>query len=173
MNLSHALEALLSTSPEPLHWPDFRRLLPDASRETLQQALSELEQRLSHSALMLQSSHSGFRLVVRPEYSAVVQGLYAEKPPKLSRATLETLAVIAYRQPVTRADIENIRGVTVSAPLLKSLLDRGWIEECGVRETVGRPTLFATTRQYLDDLGLKSLDDLPALPDWKDPHAHH
>ena len=104
---------------------------------------------------------SGWRFQSRPEMRVYLDRLHPEKPPRYTRATLETLAIIAYRQPVTRGDIEDIRGVTVNSLLIKQLEDRGWIEVIGHRETVGRPSLFATTRQFLDDLGLQSLDQLP------------
>ena len=106
---------------------------------------------------------SGWRFQSRPEMRVYLDRLHPEKPPKYTRATLETLAIIAYRQPVTRGDIEDIRGVTVNSLMIKQLEDRGWIEVIGHRETVGRPALFATTRQFLDDLGLQSLDQLPLL----------
>lgn len=106
---------------------------------------------------------SGWRFQSRPEMRVYLDRLHPEKPPRYTRATLETLAIIAYRQPVTRGDIEDIRGVTVNSLLIKQLEDRGWIEVIGHRETVGRPSLFATTRQFLDDLGLQSLDQLPML----------
>ncbi len=106
---------------------------------------------------------SGWRFQSRPELRTFLDRLNPEKPPKYTRAALETLAIIAYRQPVTRGDIEDIRGVTVNSLVIKQLEDRGWVEAIGHRETVGRPTLFATTRQFLDDLGVESLDQLPAL----------
>ena len=103
-----------------------------------------------------------------PEMREYLDRLHPEKPPKYTRAALETLAIIAYRQPVTRGDMEDIRGVTINTTVIKQLEDRGWVEVIGHRETVGRPALYATTRQFLDDLGLTSLDQLPAL---QDPHA--
>ena len=106
---------------------------------------------------------SGWRFQSRPEMREYLDRLHPEKPPSYSRAVLETLAIIAYRQPVTRGDIEDIRGVAVASPIVKQLEDRGWIEAIGYREAPGRPALFATTRQFLDDLGLQSLDQLPAL----------
>ena len=108
---------------------------------------------------------SGWRFQSRPEMREYLDRLHPEKPPRYTRATLETLAIIAYRQPVTRGDIEDIRGVTVNSLIIKQLEDRGWVEVIGHRETVGRPALFATTRQFLDDLGLQSLNQLPMLDD--------
>jgi len=108
---------------------------------------------------------TGWRFQSRPEMREYLDRLHPEKPPRYSRATMETLAIIAYRQPVTRGDIEDIRGVTVNSLIVKQLEDRGWVEVIGHRETVGRPALFATTRQFLDDMGLQSLDQLPVLDD--------
>ena len=108
---------------------------------------------------------SGWRFQSRPEMRDYLDRLHPEKPPRYTRAALETLAIIAYRQPVTRGDMEDIRGVTINSQILKQLEDRGWVEVIGHRETVGRPALYATTRQFLDDLGLASLDQLPMLRD--------
>ena len=108
---------------------------------------------------------SGWRFQSRPELRVYLDRLHPEKPPRYSRAVLETLAIIAYRQPVTRGDMEDIRGVTINTQVIKQLEDRGWVEVIGHRETVGRPALFATTRQFLDDLGLSSLEELPLLSD--------
>jgi segregation and condensation protein B len=106
---------------------------------------------------------SGWRFRVKPEYQSFLDRISSEKPPRYTRAVLETLAIVAYRQPVTRGDIEEIRGVAVSPPTLKALEERGWIETVGHRETPGRPALFATTRKFLDDLNLRSLEELPPL----------
>ncbi|MDP3604515.1 MAG: SMC-Scp complex subunit ScpB, partial [Polaromonas sp.] len=106
---------------------------------------------------------TGWRFQSRPEMREFLDRLHPEKPPRYTRATLETLAIIAYRQPVTRGDMEDIRGVTINSMILKQLEDRGWVEVIGHRETVGRPGLYATTRQFLDDLGVESLDQLPAM----------
>ena len=106
---------------------------------------------------------SGWRFQTRPEYQVYLDRLKEEKPPRYSRAVMETLAIIAYRQPVTRGDIEDIRGVAVSPNVLKTLESRGWVDIVGHRDTPGRPALFATTRRFLDDLGLRSLSELPAL----------
>jgi segregation and condensation protein B len=108
---------------------------------------------------------SGWRFRVKPQYQEFIDRIANEKPPRYSRAVLETLAIVAYRQPVTRGDIEEIRGVAVSPPTLKALEERGWIETVGHRETPGRPALFATTRKFLDDLNLRSLEELPPLED--------
>jgi segregation and condensation protein B len=125
--------------------------------------LNELQQDWSQRGVELVALASGWRFQSCAEMRTYLDRLYPEKPPRYARATLETLAIIAYRQPVTRGDIEDIRGVTVNSLTIKQLEDRGWIEVIGHRDTVGRPALFATTRQFLDDLGLSSLDQLPLL----------
>lgn len=144
----------------------------------LQQVLGEGFDAIAIDALLRELQHasegrgvelvrvaSGWRFQTRPELRPYLDRLHPEKPPRYTRATLETLAIIAYRQPVTRGDMEDIRGVTINSLLLKQLEDRGWVEVIGHRDTVGRPALFATTRQFLDDLGLTSLDQLPELSD--------
>jgi segregation and condensation protein B len=125
--------------------------------------LHDLQLEWAQSGLDLVSVASGWRFQSRPEMREYLDRLHPEKPPKYTRAALETLAIIAYRQPVTRGDMEDIRGVTINSQILKQLEDRGWVEVIGHRETVGRPGLYATTRQFLDDLGLASLDQLPLL----------
>ena len=127
--------------------------------------LNELQQDWSQRGVELVQLASGWRFQTCAEMRPYLDRLYPEKPPRYARATLETLAIIAYRQPVTRGDIEDIRGVTVNSLTVKQLEDRGWIEAIGHRDTVGRPALLATTRQFLDDLGLASLDQLPLLGD--------
>ena len=131
--------------------------------ETLRNLLDELRDEWTGRSVELALVASGYRFRVKPEYQKYLDKLTNEKPPKYSRAVLETLAIIAYRQPVTRADIEDIRGVQVSPHILKTLQDRGWIDEIGHKEVVGRPALFATTRHFLDDLNLRSLEELPPL----------
>ena len=131
----------------------------------LRQGRQELQQDWALRGVELVQVASGWRFQSRPEMREYLDKLHPEKPPRYSRAALETLAIIAYRQPVTRGDIEDIRGVTVNSLIVKQLEDRGWVEVIGHRETVGRPALFATTRQFLDDLGLESLDQLPVLDD--------
>lgn len=133
--------------------------------DTLKDLLLELQDDWAQRGVELVQVASGWRLQSRPELREYLDRLHPEKPPRYTRATLETLAIIAYRQPVTRGDMEDIRGVTINSQLLKQLEDRGWVEVIGHRETVGRPGLYATTRQFLDDLGLQSLDQLPMLED--------
>ena len=131
--------------------------------DTLKRLLQELQQDWTGRGLELVAIASGWRFQSRPSMRVYLDRLHPEKPPKYSRAVMETLAIIAYRQPVTRGDMEDIRGVTINSLVIKQLEDRGWVEVIGHRETVGRPGLYATTRQFLDDLGLTSLDQLPPL----------
>ena len=133
------------------------------SLDTIKRLLEDLQLEWTHRGVELVPVASGWRFQSRPELRMYLDRLHPEKPPKYTRAALETLAIIAYRQPVTRGDIEDIRGVTVNSLIIKQLEDRGWVEVIGHRETVGRPALLATTRQFLDDLGLASLDQLPSL----------
>lgn len=167
MNTAQAkrvLETALLTAGQPLSIRDMRVLFDDAlGADTLRQMLQDLQQEWAQKGLELISVASGWRFQSRPELRPFLDRLHPEKPPKYTRAVLETLAIIAYRQPVTRGDMEDIRGVTINSQILKQLEDRGWVEVIGHRETVGRPGLYATTRQFLDDLGLSSLDQLPML----------
>ena len=158
------LETALICTPQPLQLRDMRILFDDClGLDTLKVLLQELQQEWSQRGVELVNVASGWRFQSRPEMREFLDRLHPEKPPRYTRATLETLAIIAYRQPVTRGDIEDVRGVTVNSLLIKQLEDRGWIEVIGHRETVGRPALFATTKHFLDDLGLASLDQLPLL----------
>jgi len=172
--LERILEALLLASELPLSIDQLHRLLgPDlgVGKKDVRDGLTALATALEGRAAELTEVASGFRIQVRPSYAEWVSRLWQEKPPRLSRALLETLAIICYRQPVTRGEIEEIRGVAMSPNIIRTLLDRSWIREVGVKEVPGRPSLFGTTHQLLDDLNLKSLDDLPTLPDIKDPAA--
>jgi len=158
------LETALICSQQPLQVREMRALFDDKlGVETIKLILQELQLDWAQRGVELISIASGWRFQSRPEMREYLDRLHPEKPPRYTRATLETLAIIAYRQPVTRGDIEDVRGVTVNSLLLKQLEDRGWIEVIGHRETVGRPALFATTKNFLDDLGLGSLDQLPLL----------
>jgi segregation and condensation protein B len=167
MNTSDArrvLETALICAPQPLTVRELAVLFDgELSPDTLKTLLSDLQTEWTGRGVELVQVASGWRFQSRPELRPFLDRLHPEKPPKYTRAALETLAIIAYRQPVTRGDMEDIRGVTINSLLLKQLEDRGWIEVIGHRETVGRPALFATTRQFLDDLGLTSLDQLPPL----------
>jgi len=158
------LEAALLTAERPLPLAELRKLFADElNADTLRVLLDELRRDWSGRGVELVALASGWRFQSTPSMRVYLDRLNAEKPPRYSRAVLETLAIIAYRQPVTRGDIEDIRGVTVSPQVIKSLEDRGWIECIGHRESPGRPALFGTTRTFLDDLGLRSLEELPPL----------
>ena len=164
MDAQRILETALICAQEPLSLRDMGQLFEGAvSPDTLKTMLTQLQQAWSQRGVELVCLASGWRFQSRPEMRPFLDRLHPEKPPKYTRATMETLAIIAYRQPVTRGDIEDIRGVTVNSLTIKQLEDRGWVEVIGHRETVGRPALFATTRQFLDDLGIASLDQLPPL----------
>jgi segregation and condensation protein B len=158
------LETALICSQQPMPVREMRVLFDDElSADTIKTLLADLQNDWTQRGVELVQVASGWRFQSRPQMREYLDRLHPEKPPKYTRAVLETLAIIAYRQPVTRGDMEDIRGVTINALILKQLEDRGWIETIGHRETVGRPALFATTRQFLDDLGIESLDQLPVL----------
>lgn len=156
------LETALICSHQPIQPRELRVLFDDVlGIDTIKTLLEELQLEWTQRGVELVQVASGWRFQSRPEMREYLDRLNPEKPPKYTRAAMETLAIIAYRQPVTRGDLEDIRGVTINSLVLKQLEDRGWVEVIGHRETVGRPALFATTRQFLDDLGLASLDQLP------------
>lgn len=158
------LETALICAPQPLSVRELGTLFDaEVSADTLKTLLVDLQLEWTGRGVELVQVASGWRFQSRPELRPYLDRLHPEKPPRYSRATMETLAIIAYRQPVTRGDMEDIRGVTINSLIIKQLEDRGWVEVIGHRETVGRPALFATTRQFLDDLGLSSLDQLPPL----------
>ena len=158
------LETALICAPQPLSVRELGTLFEDeVSADTLKSLLADLQLEWTGRGVELVKVATGWRFQSRPELRPFLDRLHPEKPPRYSRAAMETLAIIAYRQPVTRGDMEDIRGVTINSLIIKQLEDRGWIEVIGHRETVGRPALFATTRQFLDDLGLSSLDQLPPL----------
>ncbi len=158
------LETALICAPQPMPLRELQVLFAgELGPDTLKDLLAQLQDEWTQRGVELIQVASGWRLQSRPEMREYLDRLHPEKPPRYTRATLETLAIIAYRQPVTRGDMEDIRGVTINSQLLKQLEDRGWVEVIGHRETVGRPALYATTRQFLDDLGLQSLDQLPML----------
>jgi segregation and condensation protein B len=158
------LETALICAQEPLRLSELRKLFVDGvSADTVRALLEELRGEWSGRGVELVSLASGWRFQSKPAMRTYLDRLHPEKPPKYSRAVLETLAIIAYRQPVTRGDIEEIRGVAVSTQVVKQLEDRDWIEVIGHRDVPGRPALYATTKHFLDDLGLKALDELPSL----------
>lgn len=162
--LQRVIEAALFTTQEPLSLAELKRLsdTPLENRQ-VEEGLQQIAARHADSGIELTRVASGWRFRARPELQGYLDRLNPQKPPRYSRAVMETLAIIAYRQPVTRGDIEEIRGVAVSAQILKTLEGRGWIEVVGTRDTPGKPELFATTPQLLDDLNLRSLGELPAL----------
>jgi segregation and condensation protein B len=160
------LEAALLVSQEPLPLAELKKLFDEElSNDALRRVLDDLRSDWQGRGIELTHVASGWRFRARPEYQPFIDRLNPQKPPRYSRAVLETLAIVAYRQPCTRGDIEEIRGVVVSAGIIKSLEARGWIEVVGHKEVPGRPELFATTRAFLDDLNLSSLEELPPLDD--------
>ena len=167
MNTAEAkriIEAALLCADQPLAVPVLRRLFDDEiAADTVRALLAELSVDWQDRSVQLVGVASGWRFQSRPEFARYLDRLGSERAPRYSRATLETLAIIAYRQPVTRGDIEEIRGVSVSTNVVKTLEERGWIEVIGHKEVLGRPALLGTTRRFLDDLGLRSLDELPPL----------
>jgi len=167
-NLSLIIEALLFSSSRPLSEKEilsaFDLRSPPTSIE-IKEALKSIEEKYSENSIELVKVASGYRLRIRQEYSSWVSKLWEAKPQKYSRALLETLALIAYKQPITRGEIEEVRGVSVSSQIIRTLLDRSWIKVVGHRDVPGRPALFSTTKDFLDDLNLSKLSDLPELPE--------
>ena len=162
--LKRILEAALLAAQQPLSVSELRRMFTEEiGPDVVRKLLDELRDEWSGRPAELVQLASGWRFRTRPEYLSYLGRLNPERPPKYSRAVLETLAIIAYRQPVTRGDIEEIRGVTVATQVIKALEERGWVDAVGHRDTPGRPALFATTKKFLDDLGLRSLTELPPL----------
>lgn len=158
------VETALICALQPISLRDLGVLFDgELTTDTLKLVLNELKNDWSERGVELVVVASGWRFQSRPQMRDYLDRLHPEKPPRYSRAVLETLAIIAYRQPVTRGDMEDIRGVTINSLILKQLEDRGWVDVIGHRETVGRPALYATTRQFLDDLGIASLDQLPLM----------
>lgn len=162
--LKRVLEAALLAAQQPLTVSELRRMFTEEiAPDVVRKLLDELRDEWASRPAELVQLASGWRFRTRPEYLPYLGRLNPERPPKYSRAVLETLAIIAYRQPVTRGDIEEIRGVTVATQVIKALEERGWVDAVGHRDTPGRPALFATTKKFLDDLGLRSLTELPPL----------
>lgn len=162
--ISLQIEVLLHASETPLTATDLKKYLAISSTQ-LEQALARMQQRLATGALRLNQTASGYRLQIANDYSSLIQKVFPQRQQRLSQALLETLSVIAYKQPVTRSDIEYVRGVTLSSNILRQLFDKGWIIEDGYKETLGRPALLHTTAQFLDAFGLTHLDELPPMPD--------
>ena len=164
--IKRVLETVLLASATSLSLAELKRVFDtELSNDFLRRALEELRADWQGRGVELAFVAEGWRFQTRPEYQHYLDRLNPEKPPRYSRATLETLAIIAYRQPVTRGDVEEIRGVAVNSQIVKTLEERGWIEVVGHKDVPGRPALFATTRQFLSDLGLRALSELPPLPE--------
>jgi len=165
-DIKRVLETVLLSATVPLTLGELKRVFEDElHNDFLRRALDELRQEWQGRGVELSQVAEGWRFQTRPEFQVYIDRLNPEKPPKYSRAVLETLSIIAYRQPVTRGDIEEIRGVAVNSQIVKTLEDRGWIEVVGHKDVPGRPALFATTRQFLGDLNLRALSELPTLPE--------
>jgi segregation and condensation protein B len=165
-HVKRVLEAALLASQEPLALTELKKLFEEElSADALRRVLEDMGGEWQNRGVELVQVASGWRFRVRPEYQVFIERLNPVRPPRYSRAVMETLAIIAYRQPVTRGDIEEIRGVTVSTNIVRALEERGWIDVVGHRDVPGRPALYATTRTFLDDLNLRSLDELPPLED--------
>jgi len=168
------LEAILMVADKPMTVAQLAKLFNEPelpSNDELRQALKTLKERYETSGIELREVASGFRFQARSEFSPWLAKLWEERPPRYSRAFLETLAIIAYKQPITRAEIEAIRGVGVSSPIIKTLMEREWVRIVGYREVPGKPALYATTKTFLDYFNLKNLDELPSLADLKDLDA--
>jgi segregation and condensation protein B len=168
--LLQLVEAAIFASDKPLSVNDLQSTVLESfelTRKRLQQALSQLQQDYLGRGIQLIETASGFRFQTRADLSEYLALLWPERSPRYSRAVLETLALIAYRQPITRGEIEEVRGVTVSSQIMRTLLDRGWVKVIGHKEVPGRPGLYATTATFLDYFGLKDLSDLPALAEFQ------
>ena len=164
MDAKRVLETALICAQQPMPVRDMGILFDgQLAADSIKTALEDLQNEWSSKGVELVHVATGWRFQSRPQMREFLDRLHPEKPPRYTRATLETLAIIAYRQPVTRGDMEDIRGVTINSLILKQLEDRGWVDVIGHRESVGRPALYATTKQFLDDLGVESLDQLPAM----------
>jgi len=162
--VKRVLEAALLSTSEPLTVQQLKRLFAgEVDADNIRKVLDQLKDEWAERSIELTTVASGWRFRVKPGYQKFLDRIASEKPPRYSRAVLETLAIIAYRQPVTRGDVEDIRGVAVSPPTLNALVERGWVEVIGHRESPGRPAIFATTKKFLDDLNLRTLEELPPL----------
>ena len=168
-NLTNVVESILFGAGRPMRLSEIRALLGtqniDAELPKIKIAINTLEDRYLSSALEIKEVASGFRLQIKNEYGDYLYPLWNDSSNRLSKALMETISIIAYKQPVTRGDIEDVRGVSVSSQMIRSLLDREWIKTVGHRDAPGRPALFETTKIFLNDLNLKTLNDLPPLPE--------
>jgi segregation and condensation protein B len=169
--LSQVIEAVLLSASRPIDVQEIERVFPEdekPTREEIRQALQDIEEQCKDRGVELKKVSSGYRLQVRQTLSSYVAKLWEERPQRFSKATLETLALIAYRQPITRGEIEEIRGVTIGTQLMRGLMERGWVKIVGQRDVPGRPSLYSTTKEFLDYFGLQHLRELPELPDLPD-----
>ena len=165
----NSVEALLFGSGRPMRLSEIKNTLENTGLVTelseIKQAINNLEERYLNTSLEVQEVASGFRLQIKQKHSASLSILWNEKSPRVSKALMETISIIAYKQPVTRGDIEDIRGITVSTRIIRSLLERNWIKVSGNKDVPGRPALYVTTKDFLNDLNLKNISDLPELPE--------
>ena len=165
----NSVEALLFGSGRPMRLSEIKNTLENTGLVTelseIKQAINNLEERYLNTSLEIQEVASGFRLQIKQKHSASLSILWNEKSPRVSKALMETISIIAYKQPVTRGDIEDIRGITVSTRIIRSLLERNWIKVSGHKDVPGRPALYVTTKDFLNDLNLKNISDLPELPE--------
>ena len=165
----NSVEALLFGSGRPMRLSEIKNTLENTGLVTelseIKQAINNLEERYLNTSLEIQEVASGFRLQIKQKHSASLSILWNEKSPRVSKALMETISIIAYKQPVTRGDIEDIRGITVSTRIIRSLLERNWIKVSGNKDVPGRPALYVTTKDFLNDLNLKNISDLPELPE--------
>jgi segregation and condensation protein B len=169
--LSQVIEAVLLSASRPIDVQEIERVFPEdekPTREEIRRALQDIEEQCKDRGVELKKVSSGYRLQVRQTLSSYVAKLWEERPQRFSKATLETLALIAYRQPITRGEIEEIRGVTIGTQLMRGLMERGWVKIVGQRDVPGRPSLYSTTKEFLDYFGLQHLRELPDLPDLPD-----
>ena len=169
--LTQVIEAVLLSASRPLDVQEIERVFLEEerpTREEIRQALQDIEEQCIERGVELKKVSSGYRLQVRQTLSSYVAKLWEERPQRFSKATLETLSLIAYRQPITRGEIEEIRGVTIGTQLMRSLMERGWVKIVGQRDVPGRPSLYSTTKEFLDYFGLQHLRELPELPELPD-----
>ena len=169
--ISQVIEAVLLSASRPIDVQEIKRVFPEdekPTREEVRQALKEIEEQCKDRGVELKKVSSGYRLQVRQHLSTYVAKLWEERPQRFSKATLEALALIAYRQPITRGEIEEIRGVTIGTQLMRGLMERGWVKIVGQRDVPGRPSLYSTTKEFLDYFGLQHLRELPELPELPD-----
>ncbi len=175
--LKPILEALLAASDKPLSinsiFDLFAGDLQQPGKDDIRKAIHELTDQYENGGMELKQVASGFRLQVKPAYESWVSRLWQQKPPRYSRALMETLALIAYRQPITRGEIEDIRGVSVSSNIIKTLQEREWVKSLGHKDVPGKPTLYGTSREFLDYFNLKSLNELPTLAEIRDLDQYH